>query len=107
LPFGPWKARGLPGIILEFYETDYAFHTIAKKIIINNQTSLNVTLPIKEIREAISIDEYLVEKEKIKDLFFQKLSSKQPKGSKPIKRDKNFEDCEDCSKGLEIFDERN
>lgn len=104
LPFGPWKARGLPGIILEFYETDYVFHIIAKKIIINNQTSLNITLPKKEIEDAISIEQYLMEKEKIKDLFFQKRSSKQPKGSKPIKRDKNFEDC---GKGLEIFDEKN
>lgn len=102
LPFGPWKARGLPGIILEFYEENYVFHITTKKIIINNKLPLKLILPTKEIENAINIESYLMKKEKIKDLFLKKLSSKQPKGSKPIKRDKN---CEDCNNSiLEIFE---
>lgn len=102
MPFGPWKARGLPGIILEFYEENYVFQISAKKITFNDKTSIEVTIPLNEIKNAINITEYHLKKEKIKDQIFQKISSQQPKGSKPIKRNKN---CEDCNKSrLEIFD---
>jgi GLPGLI family protein len=104
LPCGPWKARGLPGIILEFYEKNYVFKIITKKISITNQTTNNIFLPTKEIEKAISLKDYFLEKEKIKDYYFQKLSSQQAKGSKPLKRDKNCEDCNNTI--LEIFENK-
>lgn len=101
LPFGPWKARGLPGLILEFYEENNVFQIRAKKIMFNDKASNNISLPTEEIKKAISLQDYHLRKEKIIDLSFQKLSSQQPKGSKPLRRDKN---CEECNKTiLEIF----
>ena len=101
LPFGPWKARGLPGIILEFYEKNYVFYIRTTKILIDNKKNINIKLPSKEIKNTIDIENYFSKKQEIKNRYFQKLSSKMPKGSKPLKIDDN---CEDCDKQiLEIF----
>lgn len=101
IPFGPWKTRNLPGLILELQETTNAFSIEAQTISVDKQQKCEKPTIDKEITNAISIETYLKELDKLADLFFEQLSAKLPKGSKPLKRAKN---CEDCDKHrLEIF----
>ncbi len=101
--FGPWKLRNLPGMILEFYNTDKVFHAVANKIKVGNDNCF-FEFDKKELEKAINLDAYLNKKEELIDNMFAEMSARRPKGSKPFKRDKK---CDDCSKEIEIFNEKN
>ena len=49
IPFGPWKANGLPGIILEFYDSDKLLHFKANKISLHDEQ----TVDFKQLEEKI------------------------------------------------------
>ncbi|WP_181858134.1 GLPGLI family protein [Polaribacter sp. WD7] len=101
LPFGSWKTRGLPSLTLELQENTGVFSIIAQTILVDKQQKCEKPAVDKEITNAISIEMYLKELDKLEGLFFEKFSDKLPKGSKSLKRAKN---CEDCDKQrLEIF----
>lgn len=102
LPYGPWKFKGLPGVILEIYDTDKEFHIFSTKITLKKKNCL-IKMNKDEFSKAITITNYLIKKDSLLDAFFAKMSSRMPKGRKPLKRDKN---CNDCGKGLEIFNEK-
>lgn len=103
VPYGPWKLRNLPGIILEFYDTDKVFHVVANKIKVGDD-NCSFKFDKKELEKAISIDAYLNKKEELIDNMFAGMSARRPKGSSPFKRDKN---CDDCTKEIEIFNNEN
>jgi len=103
VPYGPWKLRNLPGIILEFYDTEKVFHVVANKIKVGKDNCL-FKFDEKELEKAISLDAYLIKKEELIDNMFAEMSARRPKGSKPFKRDKN---CDDCNKDIEVFDDKN
>lgn len=101
VPFGPWKFRGLPGLIIKVYDINKKFSFLATKIVLSNEARcVSDRLPT-DIDLAVSLEVYVQRKNKIADDFFAKLSSKQPKGSPPLKRSKN---CDDCGL-LEVFPE--
>jgi len=105
VPYGPWKFQGLSGLILEVYDTDKVLHITTNSIEINNNNNCETRVNNKyNLKEAMSMSEYLNKKEEIINEEFAKLASKMPKGFKPAKFDKN---CEDCPKPLEIFNEQN
>jgi GLPGLI family protein len=103
VPYGPWKLRNLPGIILEFYDTEKVFHAVANKIKVGEDNCL-FEFDNKELENAMSLNAYLKRKEELIDNMFAEMSSRRSKGSKPFKRDKN---CDDCSKEIEIFYDKN
>lgn len=102
--FGPWKFNELSGLILEVYDVDRIFHAIATKIKISKEKECIINFDKTQLDKALTITQYLKRVDEVITGHFAKLSSKLPKGSKPIKIDKN---CKDCSKSLEIFDEKN
>ena len=101
--FGPWKFQGLPGLILEVYDTNKEFHIFSNKIQIQNN-KCSIIVDEKQFNKAISLRVYLKKKDSLIDNVFAKMSSRRPKGARPLKRDKS---CEDCSKDIEIFNEKN
>lgn len=102
LSTGPWKLNNLPGLILEAYDKEYSFHVIATKIKSNVTINCDESIKQIQIKNALSIKEYLERKEYLADQFFAELSSKLPAGTAPLKRNKN---CTDCGGKLEYFNE--
>lgn len=103
VPYGPWKLRNLPGLILEFYDTEKIFHVVANKVLVGADNCF-FTFDEKQLESAISLDAYLNKKEELIDNMFAGMSARRPKGSSPFKRDKN---CDECTKEIEIFTNEN
>lgn len=104
VPFGPWKFKGLSGLILEVYDTDKVFHITTSEIKIDKEVNCSINVDENQLKKAMTIDRYLTRKEELINAQFAKLASRMPKGFEVPKWDK---DCEDCPKGLEIFNEEN
>ena len=106
VPFGPWKAKDLPGLILELYDGNKITHMIATKVTLSNKEKCVIPFDEKVLEKAVSIDTYLVTKRKKKIEYFEKVNAKLPKGAKQLRMTEN---CDDCPKEvkLENFNEGN
>ncbi|WP_282086597.1 GLPGLI family protein [Aquimarina algiphila] len=100
VPFGPWKFKGLSGLILEIYDADKVFHITTSKIKINKSNKSNIIFDKKQLENAITIPNYLNKKRQLVNAELAKLASRMPKGFKVQKWD---EDCNDCGGSIEKF----
>ncbi len=102
VPYGPWKFRGLPGLILEVYDTENVFHITTTKVKVGKDVKCTIEIEENDLGNALTLAIYLNKKEKLVDDLFAEMSSQMPKGTPPLKVDK---DCKTCSERLEIFNE--
>jgi GLPGLI family protein len=103
VPFGPWKFKNLPGLILEIYDTEDIFHIMVQKIKIDRKINCKLNITVKDLQNPLSLKEYFKERKNLINADFARLSSKMGR-TKPLKMDEN---CNDCSESIEIFNKNN
>jgi GLPGLI family protein len=59
LPFGPWKFNGLPGLILEIYDTENIFKWSATKIVYPSKEIVNFDIIDKVKTNQISLKDFI------------------------------------------------
>ncbi|MFK7747915.1 MAG: GLPGLI family protein [Kordia sp.] len=81
IPFGPWKANGLPGIILELYDSDKLIHFKANEISLNNKSEVDFEQLKQRIitEKPLSIEKYVLLKNKLSKEFVSRIESRLPK----------------------------
>lgn len=98
---GPWKFLNLPGLIFEAYDSSKEFHLILKSFKSSEFTDLNsLQIELEEFENFYTISELNDFVKKGRERILSRISSSLPKGSKPLKMNRN---CEDCGKPLEDY----
>ncbi|WP_052158287.1 GLPGLI family protein [Lacinutrix jangbogonensis] len=85
LMFGPWKFSGLPGLILEIYDTQKTFLWTAKSIKYPYKGSQELKEPESSNLMNITLKEFISKSNKSREKFFKIKKSKMPRGHKILK----------------------
>ncbi len=102
--FGPWKFRGLSGLILEVYDKDRVLYIVAKSVKLTEKENCKIKVDKSRFKEAMTIPEFLDKKNELIQEDIMRLSSKLPKDVPPLEMK---EDCEDCKpRTIEIFEKK-
>ena len=87
--FGPYKFKGLPGLILEVYDSEKLWYIKAIKMNLKNtKKKCPINFDIKKLKKAINISTYLRKADSLHIDVIKKEASKYPKGSKMMLPDR-------------------
>ena len=81
LSYGPFKFRGLPGLILEIYDTSYFYHWVATKVTYPLKETINLKFVDKLKLQEITLKQFVEKSEKFQKLRAQITSRRLPKGA--------------------------
>ncbi len=83
ISFGPWKFKGLPGLILEVYNTSEGptpYHWIANRVLYPYNESINLDYIENKEKEVVNLKDYIFQFDKKMREQMQAISSRAPKG---------------------------
>lgn len=85
LMFGPWKFSGLPGLILETYNTQRTFLWTAKSIIFPYKGTQVLKEPVNSNLIDITLKDFIFKNEQAFKKSMKNMNSKMPRGHKILK----------------------
>ena len=81
--FGPYKFKGLPGLILEVYDSEKLWYMKAIKMNLkNSKKKCPIKFDTKQLKKAMNIPTYLRKTDSLHINYMKREASKQPKGSR-------------------------
>lgn len=81
VPFGPWKFYGLPGLILEIYDTNNNYHWTVSKISYPLTNTSDLTVLDKQNAKDITLKGFVEEIEKQKEIMYARIMKVMPRGT--------------------------
>ncbi|WP_394773290.1 GLPGLI family protein [Flavobacterium sp.] len=81
LPFGPWKFYGLPGLILEIYDTNNNYHWTVSKITYPSTKTFDLSVLDKQNTKDITLKGFVEEIEKQKQIMYARIMKVMPRGT--------------------------
>lgn len=81
LSFGPWKFKGLPGLILEIADDENHYHWIVSKLVYPSNNISNINIPESKNVKEISFKQFVDKEESIKNAMLAKILKLLPRGA--------------------------
>lgn len=78
---GPWKLGGLPGLILEVYDSSKEFYALVEKLDFDIDSNLHDIKFTNNLEVKMNYEEYKEYRKNYKEIYISSIKSKLPRGS--------------------------